>query len=148
MKPETSNRLPWKLYAAECIGTALLVGVGLSLVIIFGGEGSPVVRLVPDPGLRRLITGFLFGTTGALIALSPVGKLSGAHINPVVTLGFWLFGEINARVAVGYVLAQLIGGVVGALPLWAWGHMGRSVAFGATLPGAGTRSRGSLSAKW
>ncbi|MCU1281208.1 MAG: hypothetical protein JWM53_4754, partial [bacterium] len=47
MKDETRERLPWNLYAAECVGTALLVGIGLSLVIIFGGEKSPVVRLVP-----------------------------------------------------------------------------------------------------
>jgi hypothetical protein len=42
--------------------------------------------------LRRLITGFLFGTTGACIALSPVGKVSGAHINPAVTLAFRRMG--------------------------------------------------------
>ena len=36
-----------------------------------------------------------------------------------------------------YVLAQFAGAVIGALPLLAWGSMGRSVAFGATLPGQG-----------
>ncbi len=137
MKGEASDRLPWKLYAAELIGTALLVGIGISVVIFFSGEGSPGLRLLPDPRLRRLITGFLFGTTGALIALSPVGKQSGAHINPVVTLGFWFVGKIDARVAVGYVVAQLVGAIVGALPLLAWGTMGKSAVFGATLPGEG-----------
>ena len=53
----------------ELIGTALLVVVGLSLVILMFGTGSPIARIVPDEGVRRLITGFLFGTTGALIAL-------------------------------------------------------------------------------
>ena len=101
------------------------------------GAGSPFLRVVPDEGLRRLITGFLFGTTGALIALSPVGKESGAHINPVVTLGFWLMGKLNSRVALSYVFAQLAGASVGALPLLGWGAMGRSVDFGATLPGEG-----------
>ena len=47
------------------------------------GTGSPIIGIVPNEGLRRLITGFLFGTTGALVALSPVGKESGAHINPL-----------------------------------------------------------------
>ena len=111
--------------------------IGLSLVILMFGAGSPVVRVVPGEGTRRLITGFLFGTTGALIALSPVGKESGAHINPVVTLGFWLMGKLNSRIALSYVFAQLAGASVGALPLLAWGAMGRSVAFGATLPGEG-----------
>jgi aquaporin Z len=107
------------------------------VVIFFSGNDSPILRLVPNAGARRLITGFLFGTTGALIALSPVGKLSGAHINPVVTLGFGLMGRMKPRVGVGYVLAQLVGGILGVLPLLAWGAMGRSVAFGATLPGEG-----------
>ncbi len=127
----------WRLYASEFIGTALLVLVGLSLVIVMFGAGSPVIHIMPDEGARRLVTGFFFGSTGALIALSPVGKESGAHINPVVTLGFWLMGKLDTHIAVGYVLAQLVGGTVGAVPLLAWGAMGRSVAFGATLPGEG-----------
>ncbi|HUW50869.1 MAG TPA: aquaporin [Sulfuricella sp.] len=124
------------LFGAELIGTALLVAVGLSIVILDFGQGSPVVRLLPSAGWRRLITGFLFGTTGALIALSPLGKESGAHINPVVTLAFWLMGKLRARHVLVYVFAQLTGAVAGAVPLLAWGAMGRSIAFGATLPGA------------
>jgi aquaporin Z len=127
--------IPWMLYGAELIGTALLVSVGLSVVILAFGQGSPVVHYIPDAGWRRLITGFLFGTTGALIALSPLGKESGAHINPVVTLGFWLMGKLEARYVPGYMLAQLAGAAIGAAPLLAWGAMGRSIAFGATLPG-------------
>jgi aquaporin Z len=131
------GRTLWPLFFSELVGTALLVLVGLSLVILMFGAGSPLVRNLPDEGLRRVITGFLFGTTGALIALSPVGKESGAHINPVVTLGFYLMGKIDFRIALGYVFAQLAGASMGALPLLAWGLMGRSVAFGATLPGEG-----------
>jgi aquaporin Z len=137
MKDQNGNRFPWQLFFSELVGTALLVLVGLSVVILMFGTGSPNVGIVPSEGLRRLITGFLFGTTGALIALSPVGKESGAHINPVVTLGFWLMRKLDARTALGYVLAQLAGGSAGALPLLAWGSMGRSVVFGATLPGEG-----------
>jgi aquaporin Z len=128
---------PWTLYLSELVGTALLLAVGLSIVILNFGNGSPVATLLPDAGLRRLITGFLFGTTGALIAISPVGKESGAHINPVVTLAFWLLGKLRGRHAMGYVLAQLGGAILGSLPLLAWGAMGQSVHFGATLPGSG-----------
>jgi aquaporin Z len=124
------------LYGAELIGTALLVAVGLSVVILAFGQGSPVIQLIPDTGWRRLIAGFLFGTTGALITLSPLGKESGAHINPAVTLGFWLMGKLRARHVAGYVIAQLAGALAGAVPLMAWGAMGRSIDFGATLPGA------------
>lgn len=122
---------------SECLGTLLLVAVGVSVVILDFGTGSPVPALLPSVGLRRLITGFLFGTTGALIALSPVGKISGAHINPVVSAAFWLVRKIDARHAMSYIAAQCLGGLMGALPLLLWGRMGSSVAFGATVPGAG-----------
>jgi aquaporin Z len=137
MEPASDRPVPWALFVSELIGTALLVLVGLSLVILKFGAGSPVARLIPEEGPRRLITGFLFGTTGALIALSPVGRVSGAHINPVVTLGFRLMGKLDLPTTLGYVAAQLIGSVVGSLPLLLWGTMGRSVDFGATVPGAG-----------
>jgi aquaporin Z len=127
----------WTLFLAEFIGTALLVAVGVSVVILDFGKGSPVAALLPDPGLRRLITGFLFGATGASIAISPVGKTSGAHINPVVTLAFWIKGKMTAPHALGYVVSQLAGGIAGALPLLAWGRMGAGMDYGGTFPGTG-----------
>lgn len=129
-----SKRIPWQVLGSEFVGTALLLAVGLSIVILDFGAGSPVVRWLPDAAVRRLITGFLFGSTGALIAISPVGKHSGAHINPAVTLAFWLLGKMRATLATGYVVAQLAGAALGALPLLAWGRMGSSVEFGATTP--------------
>ncbi len=137
MNDNSARRFPWQPILAELIGTALLVLVGLSLVIFMFGAGTPMARLVPNEAVRRLITGFFFGTTGALIALSPVGKESGAHINPVVTMGFWLMGKLRPGIAAGYLVAQLVGAVLGSLPLLVWGSMGRSVVFGATLPGTG-----------
>ncbi len=130
-------KIPWTMFASELAGTAVLVAVGVSFVILDFGTGSPVVALLPDPGLRRAITGFLFGSTGALIAVSWVGKESGAHINPVVTLAFWMRGKLGFGHALGYVAAQLLGAVLGALPLLLWGATGSSIHYGATLPGAG-----------
>lgn len=132
-------QVPKKLYAYEFLGTAFLIFFGLSFVILNFGSDSPVVRWIPNAGLRRLLTGFLFGSTGGLIALSVVGKHSGAHINPVVTLAFWIRGKMTVRHTAGYVLAQLLGGVTGALPLLLWGKIGASVHYGATLPGSGYR---------
>jgi aquaporin Z len=134
---EARSRLPkeWTLWCSELAGTALLVAVGCSIVIIDFGAGSPVARLIPSVGARRLLTGFLFGGTGALIALSPIGRESGAHINPAVTLAFWLLRKVKTRVAFGYVAAQLVGGMLGAAALRAWGGMGESVAYAATVPG-------------
>jgi aquaporin Z len=130
-------RVGWSLLAAEFLGTALLVAAGVSLVILDFGVGSPVATAIASEAVRRALTGFGFGCVGALIAISPIGKASGAHINPAVTVAFWTNGTMRGRLAVGYVAAQLAGGVVGALPLLAWGAVGASVRFGATVPGNG-----------
>jgi len=132
---------PWRAFAAELVGVAVLLACGLSVVILMFGDGSPFPNLLPDVGMRRLVTGFLFGCVGGSIALSAIGRVSGAHINPVVTMGFWLVGRLESRVAAGYVVAQVAGAIVGCVPLLAWGSMGRSVAFGASLPGAGYATR-------
>jgi hypothetical protein len=113
MEDSNGRHIPWALFFSELIGTALLVLVGLSLVILMFGAGTPMARLIPSEGLRRLVTGFLFGTTGACIALSAVGRVSGAHINPAVTLAFRLMGKLDLPTTVGYVGAQSIGAVVG-----------------------------------
>jgi aquaporin Z len=127
----------WRIYLSEFIGTGILVFLGLSFVIFMFGEGSPAAQIITDFKLRQLITGFLFGSVGAIIALSPIGKVSGAHINPVVTLGFRLMGKINLETTLGYIIAQMAGAVAGSVPLLIWGSIGQSVAFGATLPGKG-----------
>lgn len=129
--------MPWQPVAAECGGTFLLVAVGVSIVILDFGRGSPVAAVLPDLAARRALTGFLFGCTGAAIAVSPLGKESGAHINPVVTLAFLLHGKLAAAPAAAYVVAQCLGAAVAALPLLLWGRMGASLQFGATFPGAG-----------
>jgi aquaporin Z len=70
-----------------------------------------------------------------LITLSSVGKIGGAHINPAVTMVFWLFRKIEGRLAITYMFSQLTGAIVGCTPLLLWGSMGHSVNFGGTTPG-------------
>ena len=124
-----------RLCLAELAGTALLVVVGLSFVILDFGHGSPVTEVLPSAAARRALTGGLFGATGMTIALSPVGRVSGAHINPVVSLAFWAEGALPGRTLIGFVVSQFTGAVVGAVPLLLWGQRGASVSYGATAPG-------------
>jgi aquaporin Z len=84
-----------------------------------------------------VLNGFFFGSVGATIALSPIGRISGAHVNPIVTMGFWLTGKLTGRSAIGYVVAQFLGAVIGCLPLLLWGSLGRSISYAATVPGKG-----------
>jgi len=97
------------------IGTALLVLAGLSLVILMFTTGSPIPRIVPSEGWRRLITRCFLGTTGVLVALSPVGKESGAQIHPIVTLGFRLMGKLDLRMALGCIFTQLAEATLGGM---------------------------------
>lgn len=122
------------IYLSEFTGTALLVLAGLSIVIFNNGDGSIIREWVPDDGWRRALTGLLFGSTGCLITLSPIGKISGAHINPTVSIAFWMKGRMSLRHTLGFILAQMTGAVAGGLPLLLWGKMGASVAYGATIP--------------
>ena len=122
------------IYLSETIGTALLIAVGLSIVIFNNSDDSPVRSLLPDPGARRALTGFFFGLTGCCIALSPVGRISGAHINPIVSFAFHLRKRMFTAHFLCYVLAQLIGAVLGAIPLLLWGRQGAGIGYGNTVP--------------
>ncbi len=129
--------LHWPAYVAEFIGTALLVFLGLSVVIFDFGQGSPAAVLLPDPFLRRLVTGFLCGGVGALLALSPIDRISGAHLDPVLSWAFWASGSLSPLDAACYTLAQFLGATLAGLALRpVWGAFGGTVLFGATVPSA------------
>ncbi len=127
----------FRLFFSEFIGTGMLLLIGLSFVILNWGEGSLVAQLVPVPWQRRLLTGFLFGCTGCAVSLSKVGKISGAHINPAVSIAFWLRGTMKTPAMVGYIVSQLLGAVAGCLPLLLWGRQGKSISYGNTVAGNG-----------
>lgn len=93
---------------AEFIGTALLV----TAVI---GSGIAAAHLSPgDIGLELFENAA--ATAAALVAIIlALGPVSGAHLNPVVTLADRYFGGLSSREAGGYVVAQLAGGAVGAV---------------------------------
>lgn len=131
------KHLHWPEYGAELLGTAFLVFAGVSAVVFDFGAGSPLAHVLPDPGIRRLITGLLFAGSGALIAISPLGKLSGGHINPVVSLAFWVQGKMHHLDLGGYMLGQLLGAIIGSLlVVLVWGGHAASVGYGTTVPGA------------
>lgn len=99
-----------KKYLAECIGTAVLVLVGCGSVAIGGLSGSPIINVAA--------IGFAFGLAVMAVAYS-LGPISGAHINPAVTVAMLTAGRIRSEEAIGYIIAQLVGAVIGAVLLWA-----------------------------
>lgn len=112
---------------AEFVGTALLV-------VAVVGSGIAAERLSPgDVGLQLLENAA--ATAAALVAIIvAVGPVSGAHLNPVVTLVDRFFGGIGSGDAVAYIGAQVSGGALGCVianvmfsePAVAWSTKGRS----------------------
>jgi aquaporin Z len=102
-----------KLFA-EALGTALLVffAVGVATLMFgFKFDGGSVAAGV-------VATAFTFGLV--LLSLAYViGPISGCHVNPAVTLGAALARRVTVAQAAGYWVAQFVGGILGALVLWA-----------------------------
>jgi len=86
-----------------------------------------------------MLTGMAMGGTAIALIFSPLGKRSGGHFNPAVTLTFWRLGKIKNWDAVFYVVAQFVGGILGVLIVSLFARMvlaHPAVNFVATLPGA------------
>jgi aquaporin Z len=132
------RRLHWPEYGSELLGTAFLVFIALSAVTFNFGSGSPLAIVLPNSSVRRLITGLVLAGCGPLMAISPPGKLSGAHINPAVSLAFWLQGKMHQHDLVGYIASQFLGAALGAgLAVLLWRKRAASVHNGVTAPGVG-----------
>ncbi|WP_414587718.1 MIP/aquaporin family protein [Scytonema sp. PCC 10023] len=130
------GRLHWPEYGAELLGTAFNLFVGLNAVVFNFGKGLPMEALIPDKGTRLLITGLLFAGSGSLFAISPLGKLSGSHLNPSVSLAFWAQGKMHQHDVIGYIIAQFFGAITAAvLVVFIWGNYAASVSNGMTVPG-------------
>jgi aquaporin Z len=123
----------WRIWAAELLATGLLIFVGLSVVCLIFGSGSAFA--IESDSLALLVLGLLFSGWNSLLAVSPLGRLSGAHLNPAVTLGFGLLGRVSNHDVVGYLLAQLAGALAGAAALhFVWRGVAESVDGGVTVP--------------
>lgn len=98
-----------KVYLAEVLGTFLLVFLGTASVVT-GGFGAALP-------LGQEAIGLAFGI-GVICAAYAIGPISGAHLNPAVTIGVFLAGRMPASQVVGYFIAQIIGGIIASLALW------------------------------
>jgi aquaporin Z len=74
---------------------------------------SPLGALLVSPLLRRALVGHAMGITAVLLIYSAWGKRSGALMNPAIVLAFLRLGKLSARDALGFVVAELVGGTLG-----------------------------------
>ncbi len=106
-------RSHWPEYLIEAALLGLFMISASVFTILFEHPASPVVTMLPDSLLRRMLIGIAMGATALALILSPIGKRSGAHFNPAVTLTFWRLGKMEHWDAVFYVVAQFLGGAAG-----------------------------------
>lgn len=112
----------WRKYACEFIGTYALV---------FFAAGAVMISAVTDGGLGAIGGGLISGLIITIVIYS-FGHISGAHVNPALSLTAVLIGQLDRRLLPGYVVAQMAGSACAGLTLlWAVGSFGM---MGANLP--------------
>ena len=130
----------WPEYVMEAAELGIFMISACVFTVLLQHPGSPVRTLLPDPFLRRALTGLAMAGTAIALIFSPWGKQSGAHFNPAVTLTFFRLKKIQFWDALFYVLAQFTGGVLGVLIAAAF--LGKAIShpfvlYAATTPAAG-----------
>lgn len=102
-----------KKYVAEMIGTMVLVLMGCGSAVFAGSVAGTV-----GAGVGTLGVAFAFGLAVISMAYT-IGKISGCHINPAITLGVWLSKGMSGKDAGMYMLFQVIGAILGSSILFA-----------------------------
>ena len=95
-----------KKHVAEFIGTFVLVLFGCGTAAAVGCNSA-------DPNVAYMLTALAFGLSIVAMAYS-IGRVSGCHVNPAVSIAMLVSGKLSAKDFVGYVVAQVLGAIVGA----------------------------------
>lgn len=118
-----------KRYIAEALGTFILV---------FCGTAAITVNEISGGAVSHLGVSLVFGLAVTSIIYT-IGDISGAHVNPAVTLGFWIAGRFPGRELTPYILSQVAGAIGASLSVYFLFPSGLSL--GATVPsGTSTQS--------
>lgn len=109
-------------YIAEFFGTFALV---------FAGTGAIVINDITGGGVSHVGVALTFGLV-VMSAIYAIGDVSGAHLNPAVTFGFWAARRFQGRTVLPYIISQCAGAVLASavLKLLFPGH----TTLGASLP--------------
>ena len=130
----------WPEYLMEGAELGLFMISACVFTVVLFHPVSPIAQGIHNEILRRLLMGIAMGSTAIAIIFSPLGKRSGAHFNPAVTLTFLRLGKVKAFDATFFVLFQFAGGIAGVLlASLLLGNLivHQSVNYAATVPGRG-----------
>ncbi len=128
----------WPEYLMEGAELGLFMISACAFTVLLFHPASVVAQTIHTEIFRRMLMGVAMGSTAIAIIFSPLGKRSGGHFNPSVTLTFFRLGKIKAWDAAFYALFQFAGAVAGVLIASLTlgqlvSHM--SVNYAATVPG-------------
>jgi aquaporin Z len=139
MSLRTTLRAHWPEYLMEATELGLFMVSACVFAVLLFHPDSSVPRLLPAPGLRRLLIGIAMALTAVAIIYSPLGRRSGAHFNPSLTLTYVRLARVAPTDALFYVAAHFVGAVAGvALAAFILGRprlAHAAVNYAATLPG-------------
>jgi aquaporin Z len=107
----------WREWAAEFAGTGLLLFAVVTAKDWIVRAGPPLSEI----WVRVALVGAVAGLVVMAVAYSPLGRRSGAHLNPAVTLGLAVQGSVGPADLVAYPLAQTAGGIAGVAMARVWG---------------------------
>ena len=135
-KPTFWRHWPEYMIEGACIGIFMISACAFAVALEH--PGSPVCSHIANGNLRRFLGGIAMGLTAMLLIYSPLGRRSGAHMNPATTLTFFRLGKVYGWDAAFYALSQFVGGVLGTM--MAFLVLGRTLAhekvnFAITRPG-------------
>ena len=102
-----------KAYASEFLGTAILMIGGISAISFSFGEQSQLDTFIPSQTLRLALAGAGFGLGVLIVVYSALGHTSGGHLNPALTIAFWMQKKIETKQLAPYVLSQCLGSLAG-----------------------------------
>ena len=114
---EPRNGWHWREWLAEGAGSAIVLFAVVTAKDLSIRAGPPLSDLRWSIAIIAVVAGLAVGT----VALSGLGRRSGAHLNPALTMGLWLQRTVSHADLVGYWVARLAGGVLGVALARVWG---------------------------
>jgi glycerol uptake facilitator-like aquaporin len=140
--PSNPRRVRFGRLARDSVFELILTSVllfGVVSIVRWVIGPSPISRTIPGIHAQLWIVGAAVAFLLAGLILSPLGRASGGHMNPAISLAMWRFGVFPGAGVVPYTIAQLLGSVLGVVAArGVWTHVAEPpVVYAALQPGPG-----------
>src|SRR6202008_3556308 len=125
--PNNAERVRFHRLARDSVFELVLTSVllfGVVSIVRWGIGPSAISRTIPRIHAELWIVGAAVAFLLAGLILSPLGRVSGGHTNPAISLAMWRFGVFPGAGVIPYTIAQLLGSVFGVVAArLVWGHV-------------------------